>query len=124
MLLAVVAVNGRPVVFADTNIYYWMGQLEMRPVRYALAPLIGGPTSQASDPDAADESPAEMQMRRTEMAARSPWFGLLLYGVESLGGLWLLAGLQAAAASFASAANSPATPEATPSRGRAMFKPA
>ncbi len=101
MLLAVVAVNGRPVVFADTNIYYWMGQLEMRPVRYALAPLIGGPTSQASDPDAADESPAEMQMRRTEMAARSPWFGLLLYGVESLGGLWLLAGLQAAAASFA-----------------------
>lgn len=101
MLLAVVAANGRPAVFADSNIYYWMGQMQVRPVRYALAPLIGGPTSAAKDPEAADESPDEMQMRRTEMAARSPWFGLLLFCVESLGGLWLFAGVQAVAASFA-----------------------
>lgn len=100
MLLAVVAVNGRPVVFADANIYYWMGEMEMRPVRYALSPWLGGPSSAATDPETADEVPSEMQLRRTEMAARSPWFGVTLYLIESLGGLWLYAGVQALAASF------------------------
>ena len=101
LLLGVVLADGRPVVFADTNIYYWMGEMQLRPIRYALAPLIGGPANVAQDPDAADELPAEMQLRRTEMAARSPWFGMLLYAATGWGNLWWLAGLQALALSFA-----------------------
>ncbi len=101
MLMAVVMADGRPVVFADTNIYYWMGEMQFRPLRYALSPLLGGPASAAQDPDAADEAPAEMQLRRTEMAARSPWFGMMLYAVTNWGSLWWLAGLQALAMAFA-----------------------
>ena len=81
LLFSVVVADGRPVVFADSNSYYWMGQMQLRPVRYALSPWIGGPSRASEDPDAADEAPAEMQLRRTEMAARSPWFGTWLYVV-------------------------------------------
>jgi len=101
ILLCVVWLNGRPVVFADTNIYNWMGQMQLRPIRYALSPLIGGPSRASEDPDAADELPAELHLRRTEMAARSPWFGIILYIFAGLGDLWRFAALQALAASFA-----------------------
>ena len=101
LLLGVVAADGRPVVFADANIYYWMGQMQLRPVRYALAPVLGGPASAAQDPDVADEAPADMRLRRTEMGARSPWFGAVLYLTTSLGGLWAYAALQSLAASYA-----------------------
>jgi len=101
LLVCVVRLDGRPVVFADSNIYYWMGQMQLRPARYALAPLTGGPSRASEDPDAADEAPAEMHLRRTEMAARSPWFGTWLYVTAGWGGLWWMTGLQALAASFA-----------------------
>lgn len=101
ILLSIVALDGRPVVFADSNIYNWMGQMQFRPLRYALSPVIGGPSRASEDPDAADEVPSELHLRRTEMAARSPWFGMLLYGVAGLGDLWRFAALQALAASFA-----------------------
>ena len=100
LLVSVVVADGRPVVFADSNIYYWMGQMQLRPVRYALSPWIGGPSRASEDPDAADEAPAEMQLRRTEMAARSPWFGTWLYVVAGWGSLWWLTAAQALAASF------------------------
>ncbi len=100
ILLGVVAADGRPVVFADSNIYDWMGQLQLRPLRYALAPLLGGPKSEADDPDAGEE-PADMRLRHTEMGARSPWFGLVFYLSTEVGGLWAYAVLQAAAASWA-----------------------
>jgi len=101
LLMGVVVAVGRPVVFADTNIYVWMGHMQLRPLRYALGPLIGGPTSEANDPDLADEAPADMHLRHTEMAARSPWFGVLLCLVTDLGGLWAYAALQSLAASYA-----------------------
>jgi len=101
ILLGVVWLNGRPVVFADTNIYNWMGQMQYRPARYALSPIIGGPSKASEDPDAADEVPSELHLRRTEMAARSPWFGMVLYTFAGLGDLWRFAALQAIAASFA-----------------------
>jgi hypothetical protein len=101
LLLGVVVADGRPVVFADTNIYVWMGRMQLRPLRYALAPMIGGPASASADPEAADEDVGEMHLRHTEMAARSPWFGLLLYSVTALGGLWAYAALQSLAASYA-----------------------
>ncbi len=101
LLLGVVAADGRPVVFADTNIYAWMGHMQLRPLRYALGPWIGGPTSEANDPDLGDETPAEMRLRHTEMAARSPWFGVVLCLVTDLGGLWAFAALQGLAASYA-----------------------
>ena len=101
ILLGVVWFNGRPVVFADTNIYNWMGQMQYRPLRYALSPLIGGPSKASEDPDAADEAPSELHLRRTEMAARSPWFGMILYAFAGLGDLWRFAALQAFSASFA-----------------------
>jgi hypothetical protein len=101
LLLAVVVADGRPVVFADTNIYTWMGHMQLRPLRYALGPLIGGPTSEANDPDLADEPPADMRLRHTEMDARSPWFGTLLVLVTDVGTLWAYAALQSLAASYA-----------------------
>jgi len=101
ILLGVVVIDGRPVVFADTNIYVWMGDMQMRPVRYLLSPIIGGPSSAKDDPDAADEDPADMSLRHTEMAARSAWFGLVLYAVTSVGTLWAYAALQGLAASYA-----------------------
>ena len=101
LLLAVVAADGRPVVFADTNIYIWMGRMQLRPVRYALAPVLGGPASAGQDPEAADETSPQMRLRHTEMAARSPWFGVVLHVTTALGTLWAYAGLQAVAASLA-----------------------
>jgi hypothetical protein len=101
LLLGVVIADGRPVVFADTNIYVWMGNMQLRPLRYALGPAFGQPASAAQDPDAADEDPANMRLRRTEMGARSPWFGLTLYSVSTLGSLWAYAALQSVAASYA-----------------------
>jgi len=101
LLFGVVVADGRPVVFSDTNIYVWMGHMQLRPLRYALGPLIGGPTSAADDPDVADEPPADMRLRHTEMDARSPWFGLVLCIVTDLGGLWAYAALQCVAASYA-----------------------
>lgn len=101
LLMGVVVADGRPVVFADTNIYVWMGQMQIRPVRYALSPVLGGPSSAADDPDLADEAPADMRLRHTEMGARSAWFGTLLYLVSSAGTLWAYAGVQSLAASLA-----------------------
>lgn len=100
LLLAVVALDGRPVVFADANIYAWMGQLQVRGLRHALAPVLGGPASDAQDPDTADEDPADMRLRRTEMGARSPWYGLVFHLVTAVGGLWAYAALQALGASY------------------------
>jgi hypothetical protein len=101
LLMGVVVANRQPVVFADSNIYLWMGHMQVRPLHYALSPLIGGPRSAADDPDAADESSADMHLRRTEMGARSAWFGLLLYAVTAVGSLWAYAALQSLAASYA-----------------------
>jgi hypothetical protein len=101
LLLGVVAADGRPVIFADGNIYAWMGQLQVRGAGYALSPLLGGPSSEAKDPSTADEDPGDMRLRRTEMGARSPWFGLLFWLVTSAGGLWAYAALQALGASYA-----------------------
>jgi hypothetical protein len=101
LLFGVIVANGRPSVFSDTNIYVWMGHLQLRPLRYALGPAIGGPTSEAHDPDATDEQPTEWALRRTEMGARSPWFGLTVYVVSALGGLWALTALQSLVASYA-----------------------
>lgn len=101
LLMGVVVANRQPVVFADTDIYLWMGHMQVRPLHYALSPLIGGPRSAAEDPDAADETSADMRLRRTEMGARSAWFGLLLYAVTAVGSLWAYAGLQSLAASYA-----------------------
>jgi hypothetical protein len=98
MLLGVVVADGRPVVFADANIYYWMGELQLHGVRYALAPVLGGPASAADDPDNAEAD--DMRLRRTEMGARSAWYGLLFYLVTRAGGLWAFAALQAVVASY------------------------
>jgi hypothetical protein len=100
LLIGVVVADGRPAVFADTNIYVWMGQMQLRPLRYALAPVLGGPASAAQDPDVDDEDPADMRLRHTEMGARSAWFGLLLFVTAELGNLWVYAGLQSLAASY------------------------
>lgn len=101
LLMGVVVADRQPVVFADTDIYLWMGHMQVRPLHYALAPIIGGPRSAAEDPDAADESSADMHLRRTEMGARSAWFGLLLFAVTAVGSLWAWAALQSLAASYA-----------------------
>jgi hypothetical protein len=101
LLLGVVAADGRPVVFADANIYYWMGQLQVRGFGYALAPILGGPRSAAQDPDSDEADPDDMRLRRTEMGARSAWYGLVFYLTTKAGGLWAYAALEALGASYA-----------------------
>jgi hypothetical protein len=97
----VVVADGRPVVFADANIYDWMGRLQIRALRHAIEPVLAGPVSKPQDPDTVEEDLGNMRLRRTEMGARSPWFGLVFFLTTEAGGLWAYAALQAVAASYA-----------------------
>ena len=97
MLMAVIAISGRPTVFTDTDDYYAQGRGAAR----ALRPLIHifAHTQKDADQDAAYLE-AEADEDHTSMAARSPYYGILLYGTYRIGTLWLLAAVQSLVASW------------------------
>jgi hypothetical protein len=98
MLLAVTAALGRPNVFTDTDDYYAQGRSIVRAVSRKAAnqaPLIDWEQVRyrQSHSDGADEEPVHNQD-----GARSAYYGLALYLLQSVGALWLVAFAQALAA--------------------------
>ncbi|HWE45856.1 MAG TPA: GtrA family protein [Caulobacteraceae bacterium] len=96
ILLAVLAV-GRPTVFPDTDDYFEHGKNFAFTTAYAfkLKAVPPAPT----DPDEiedAQQAAEDAHMSHPELAARSPYYGLLLYSSQRVGTLWLLTAIQAA----------------------------
>ena len=97
MLMAVVVASGRPTVFTDTDDYYAQGRGAAR----ALKPIVSQILHLPRDLDEEDaELQAEADEDHTSMAARSPYYGILLYSSFEIGTLWLLAGIQALVAAW------------------------
>lgn len=93
LVLAVIAVNGRPSVFTDTDDYYDQGRTVVRD-------LIGTWNSPAPPTDPADiaeaaEKRVDERFALTSMGARSAYYGVFLYSGVALGSLWLVAAVQA-----------------------------
>ncbi len=93
LILAVVAVNGHPTVFTDTDDYYALGKELMTDVG------LGPPPPELSDADVA-QAKIDRHMGLTQMASRSAIYSLFLYVTEVAGTLWLMALAQAAAVSW------------------------
>src|ERR1700761_6809909 len=90
ILLAVLAV-GRPAVFPDTDDYFEHGKNFAFTMAYAAHLKVAPPAP--TDPDEIDDAKQaaeDAHMSRPELAARSPYYGLFLYGTQRVGTLWLL----------------------------------
>jgi putative flippase GtrA len=97
MLMGVVLANGRPSVFTDTDDYFVEGRTFAYTIAYALH--IKQPDPPPSTPeDIADAKQAaeDLHMSHTEIGARSPYYGLLLYASQRIGTIWLTTAIQAA----------------------------
>lgn len=97
MLMSVIVASGRPTVFTDTDDYFAQG----RGAAHAVKPLLHAFMHSPKD-DEAEEAyvQAEADEDHTSMAARSPYYGILLYGANKIGTLWLLAAIQSAVAAW------------------------
>ena len=101
MMLAVVAANGRPSVFTDTDDYFVEGRTFAYTIGYALH--LKAPDPPPTDPDDiadAKQAAADLRMSHTEIGARSPYYGLLLYATQRYGTIWLTTFLQTAAGAW------------------------
>jgi hypothetical protein len=97
MLMLVVAASGRPTVFTDTDDYFAQGRGAAR----ALKPVVEQILHLPRDLDAEDaDLQAEADEDHTSMAARSPYYGILLYSAFEIGTLWLLAAIQSLIAAW------------------------
>jgi putative flippase GtrA len=95
MILAVVLANGRPAVFPDTDDYFAHGRNFAFEVAYSLH--LKARPARPTDPDEiadAKQLKIDEHMSRPVMKARSPWYGLFLYGTQRIGTLWLTTALQ------------------------------
>jgi hypothetical protein len=89
LLMSTAFAGGRPSVFFDTDGYYLMGENAAQAIKRLPAAFMGdhrAMTTPVSDDD---------QIDITVMGARAPPFGLFLFVLEKLGGVWLVAGVQA-----------------------------
>ena len=89
LLMSTALAGGRPSVFFDTDGYYLMGENAAQAIKRLPAVFAGdhkAMTTPVSDDD---------QIDVTIMGARSPAYGLFLFVLERLGGVWLVAGVQA-----------------------------
>lgn len=98
LLLWVGIVNGRPSVFSDTALYYSQAEYLADAVGLVSASQNRIP---AGDPTALPAHPGEPNVSVAIDGGRSPVYGLFVYGLERLGGLWLVAGAQAAMVALA-----------------------
>ena len=97
MIMAVVLLNGRPTVFTDTDDYFIEGRTFL--VGAAVALHLKAPDPAPTDPDEiadAKQAAADLHMSHTEIGARSPYYGALLYGSQRIANIWLTAAIQAA----------------------------
>lgn len=100
MVLTVVRVNGQPTVFTDTDDYFVHGYRIAQTLKWSI---VGWDQDRPETPQEwadyrADQK--EISFGHTSMGARSPYYGMFLYGLQKLGTLWLLAAAQAAIASW------------------------
>jgi putative flippase GtrA len=96
MLVGVVLINGRPSVFTDTDDYFVEGRTFAYTIAYALhlkepAP----PPTTPEDIADAKQTAEDLHMSHTEVGARSPYYGLLLYASQRIGTIWLTTAIQA-----------------------------
>lgn len=92
LLMSTAFLAGRPSVFFDTDGYYLMGENLAQVIKSlpeAIQTRGASLHAQVSDDD---------QIDIAIMGARSPYYGFLLYLTDKIGGAWLLAAVQAAAA--------------------------
>ena len=76
LVLAVIAANGRPAVFTDSDNYYAQGSHVVLGVGEALGLAKAKPVS--SDPKVVARERLRMKYKHTSMAARSPFYGAFL----------------------------------------------
>lgn len=93
LILAVVAVNGHPTVFTDTDDYYSLGKELVSDIG------LGPPPPELSDADV-KQAAIDAHMGHTQMASRSAIYSLFLYILESIGTLWFVTLIQALAVSW------------------------
>ncbi|MBV9509552.1 MAG: hypothetical protein JO303_04645, partial [Caulobacteraceae bacterium] len=96
MIMAVVLLNGGPSVFTDTDDYY----VEGRTFAVTIADFVHlhsepPPSTDPDDIADAKEAAADLHMSHTEIGARSPYYGLLLYATQRGGTIWLTTLVQA-----------------------------
>ncbi len=94
MLMSTAIAGGRPSMFFDTDGYYLMGENLTQAIKRLPAAWAGDPkamTTPVSDDD---------QIDIAIMGSRSPWYGLPLYVLVKLGGVWALVAAQALLASW------------------------
>jgi putative flippase GtrA len=97
MLMGVILINGRPAVFTDTDDYFIEGRTFV--VGAAVALHLKAPDPPPTDPDEiadAKQAAADLHMSHTEIGARSPYYGALLYVSQRIANIWLTAAIQAA----------------------------
>ena len=97
MLMAVILINGRPAVFTDTDDYFIEGRTFV--VGAAQFLHLKAPDPAPTDPDEiadAKQAAADLHMSHTEIGARSPYYGALLYVSQRIANIWLTAAIQAA----------------------------
>ncbi len=97
MLMGVVLINGRPAVFTDTDDYFIEGRTFVVGVAQFLH--VKAPDPPPTDPDEiadAKQAAADLHMSHTEIGARSPYYGALLYVSQRIANIWLTAAIQAA----------------------------
>jgi hypothetical protein len=95
MLMTATLVMGRPSVFTDTDDYYAQGRSIVRALdKWAFhgVPIVNWDDAQyrMTHADGGDEEPVHNQD-----GARSAYYGVSLYVIQSLGTLWLFAAMQA-----------------------------
>jgi hypothetical protein len=89
LLMSTAFAGGRPSVFFDTDGYYLMGE-NLAQVIKTVPRMVTGDLKALTTPVSDDD-----QIDVTVMGARSPTYGLFLFVLEKLGGVWAVAGMQA-----------------------------
>jgi len=99
LLLSMVAFDGRPTVFTDTDDYFSQGRATVRAavnlVTHGRLPFVLDEASDRLSGAQADEEPIHNQN-----GARSAYYGALLFALQSVGTLWALAAAQSLAAAW------------------------
>jgi putative flippase GtrA len=95
MIMLGVFANGNPTVFTDTDDYFVEGRTFAYTIGYALH--LKTPAPPPTDPDDiadAKQAAEDLKMSHTEIGARSPYYGLLLYSTQRIGTIWFTAAVQ------------------------------
>jgi hypothetical protein len=104
ILLAPAIWQGRPFVFYDTPAYWGWGrdifEALLRPWPHAGQPWIPGRALHGWEIGAHGATPGDLRFTLTLLPARSAFYALPFYLLTRAGGMWLIAGLQAAAAAW------------------------